>query len=101
MNNAPKNAFHEVLDVEYGNDMRLGLPAASLAQFDRRMAALAHMTGGNGFRTPKKAARLFADGTTRGERKRKARDAANARVSEVRKPEFMHRAARIRLSEAA
>lgn len=95
-----KNAFQEVLEAEYGKDTHLGIPSLSLAHFDRRMATMSAMRQGNGFQTEKKATRRFADGTTRGDRKSKAREAANARVSEDRAPRFMHRAARLWASEA-
>ena len=101
MNIAPtKNAFQKVIEAEHENDYRLGMPATSQVHFDRRMNAMSQMTGGNGFPTPAKATRVFADGTTRGDRKRKDRAATNARVSENRDPQFMHSAARARLAAA-
>lgn len=91
-----KNAIQRVIEAEHENDYRLGMPSTSQVHFDRRMNAMSQMTGGNGFGTPKKSVRTFADGTTRGDRKKKARAASAARVSEHRDPQFMHSAARIR-----
>lgn len=59
-------------------------------RLNQLIADRARMTGGNGFREFPKPIRVYPDGTTRGERKRKARDLANARVSEARAPEFRH-----------
>lgn len=94
-------AFNDALAAEYGDDIKLGAPAKSRAQFDRRMAAMAAMTGGNGFRTPGKQPKTDAQGLTRGDRKRKARAIANSRVSETRLPQFMHAVARARLGVSA
>jgi hypothetical protein len=57
---------------------------------DALMAERAAMTGGRGFRQFPKAIRKYADGATRGDRKRAARATANAKVSEDRAPEFRH-----------
>lgn len=77
MQNRP-NAFERVLIREYGEDRFLGMPARDRMHHDRRMNEMAQMTGGRGFRTPSKAVRRFADGTTCGERKRQRRETANA-----------------------
>lgn len=77
MQNRP-NAFQRVLSREYGEDRLLGMPARDRMHHDRRMNEMAQMTGGRGFRTPAKEVRRFADGTTRGDRKRKRRETANA-----------------------
>lgn len=90
--------FDKIVADEYANDTRLGLPSTDSAHHSRRMNAMSTMRNGNGFRTPSKGVRKFADGTTRGERKQKARLAANARVSEAREPEFMHSVARRRIT---
>jgi len=82
MQNRP-NAFQRVLSREYGEDRLLGMPARDQMHHDRRMNAMAQMTGGRGFRTPAKEVRRFADGTTRGERKRQRRSAANATIRAV------------------
>ena len=96
-----KNAFQKVIEAEHKNDYRLGMPAASQVHYDRRLNAMSQMTGGNGFPTPAKSIRVFADGTTRGDRKRKARADANARVSEMRDEQFMHSAARLGIGATA
>lgn len=56
----------------------------------RLLSERATMIGGRGFRQYPKPTRTFADGTTRGDRKRAARAAANAKVSEQRAPEYRH-----------
>ena len=89
-------AFDKVLAAEYGDDTRLGMPAKDKAHGLRRLAAMERMTGGKGFRTPAKEPPTDANGLTRGQRKRKERAVAMARVSEDRDPEYMHSAARIR-----
>ncbi|WP_313666141.1 hypothetical protein [Shinella sp.] len=102
MNIAPtKNAFQKALEAEYDDDYRLGMPSRDVVHQSRRLNAMSQMTGGNGFPTPAKATRVFADGTTRGDRKRKARAATNARVSENRDAQFMHSAARVRAGAVA
>lgn len=97
MNQNKRNIFTKLVEAEYASDTKLGSPAADKAASERRMNAMSAMTGGRGFCVPPKAVRVFSDGTTRGLRKRAARFAANARVSEARAPEFMHSAARNRL----
>lgn len=62
-----KNAFQKAIEAEYGDDTRLGMPSTDRVHQSRRLNAMAQMTGGNGFQTPSKATRVFADGTTRGE----------------------------------
>ncbi|QWY83258.1 hypothetical protein [Rhizobium phage RHph_X2_25] len=91
------NIFNKIVADEYANDTRLGMPSTDTTHFLRRMNAMAIMRGGNGFRTPAKATRTYSDGTTRAERKEKARLAANAAVSEERSYLHMHSAARRRL----
>lgn len=90
------SAFNKVLQTEYGDDTRLGMPAKDSAHRLRRLAAMERMTGGNGFRIPAIKPRTDADGLTRGQRKRKARVIAMERVTENRAPEYMHSAARMR-----
>lgn len=89
-----KNVFEKVAQREHENDTKLGLPSTDAAHFDRRMHLMSSITGGNGWSKLPKEARKFADGTTRGDRRRALRAAANARVSENRLPIFMHSAAR-------
>lgn len=64
--------------------------AADGMDMQRLLNERSTVTGGNGFRVPPKQPRVFADGTTRGDRKRAARLAANAKVSERRAPEYRH-----------
>ncbi|AYM05698.1 hypothetical protein [Agrobacterium tumefaciens] len=91
-----KNVFEKLAQREHENDTKLGLPSTDCAHFDRRMHLMSSLTGGNGWSKMPKETRKFADGTTRGDRKRALRAAANAKVSEERLPMFMHSAARRR-----
>lgn len=91
-----KNVFEQIAQREHENDTKLGMPSTDSAHFDRRMHLMSIMTGGKGFSSFPKEIRKFADGTTRGDRKRAARAAANAKVSEERLPIYMHSAARAR-----
>ncbi|CDI08794.1 hypothetical protein [Agrobacterium pusense] len=91
-----KNVFDKLAQREHENDTKLGMPSTDAAHFDRRMHLMSVLTGGDGFSNFQKEVRKFADGTTRGDRKRAARDAANAKVSEHRLPIYMHSAARRR-----
>jgi len=77
----------------------LGMPSTDLMHKARRLTIMERMTGGNGFSALKKEVRTYSDGTTRGERKRAARERANAAVSEDRAPQFMHSTARRKLHE--
>lgn len=95
------NIFNKIVADEYANDTTLGLPSTDTMHFLRRMNAMSTMRGGNGFRTPAKEPKKDAQGLTRGQRKEKARLAANARVSEERELEFMHGAARRRVTGEA
>lgn len=101
MFNKLSNAFRRVVKKEHASDTLLGCPAEDQAAYDRRMAVMSQMTGGNGFSKFAAPVRRFDDGTTRGERKRKARAIANSKVSETRAKKFMHSYARRWLSEAA
>lgn len=92
-----RNVFQRILEREHANDTRLGIPLYGEAQ-QRRLDTMSRMTGGNGFRTPPAESTKDAQGRTRGNRKRALREAAMARVSEVREPQFMHSAARRRLA---
>lgn len=91
-----KNVFEKLAQREHENDTKLGMPSADPAHFDRRMHLMSALTGGKGFSNQPKELRKFSDGTTRGDRKRAARAAANAKVSETRLPMYMHSAARAR-----
>ncbi|NTA48186.1 hypothetical protein G6L34_08770 [Agrobacterium tumefaciens] len=91
-----KNVFEKLAQREHENDTKLGMPSTDPAHLDRRMHLMSVLTGGKGFSNQPKEPRKFADGTTRGDRKRAARYAANAKVSEHRLPIYMHSAARRR-----
>lgn len=88
--------FHKALEAEYADDTKLGMPSKDEGHRVRRLAAMERMTGGRGFTKPAKEPRKDAQALTRGDRKRTARAATNAKVDETREPQFMHRAARIR-----
>lgn len=62
------NIFDRLIARETEQDTRLGCPAGSPEAIERRMNALARMTGGNGFRTPKRGPKISKGGTTRKER---------------------------------
>lgn len=93
-------AFDAVVAREHENDTKLGMPSTDAGHFHRRMAVMQQMTGGAGFSPMPKEPRKDAQGMTRGDRKRALREAANAKVSEIRDPEYMHSAARRRLVAA-
>lgn len=97
------NVFEALANREHQFDTHLGMPSMSLAHFDRRRTLMETMASGKGWGKQKKEVRRFADGTTRGDRKRIARERANAAVSEERLVQFMHSAARRRfeMREAA
>lgn len=88
--------FQKALEAEYADDTKLGMPSRDEGHRARRLAVMERMTGGRGFERPAKEPRKDAQGRTRGDRKRAARAAANAKVSEAREPQFMHSSARIR-----
>lgn len=88
--------FDKLVGAERANDAGLGMPATDDGHFHRRMVLMAAMRGGKGFPTPKAGVTARANGMTRGEMKRAARAAANAKVNETRAPEYMHSAARRR-----
>ncbi|MBO0129135.1 hypothetical protein [Agrobacterium burrii] len=96
-----KNVFEKLAQREHENDTKLGMPSTDAAHFDRRMHLMSSITGGNGWSKLPKEPRKFADGTTRGVRKRAARAAANSKVSENRLPIYMHSAARRRAAADA
>ncbi|HCV70563.1 MAG TPA: hypothetical protein DHE23_01775 [Agrobacterium sp.] len=91
-----KNIFVDMAQREHENDTKLGMPSTDAAHFDRRMHLMSVLPGGNGWSKLPREPRKFADGTTRGDRKRAASAAANAKVSEERPPMFIHSAARRR-----
>lgn len=94
------NPFAKILNAESVSATRLGNPSEDYASQQRRLTAMATMTGTHGFRVPPVEPKTDAQGKTRGDRKRKAYATAMAKVSETRAPQFMHSAAR-RKREAA
>ncbi len=84
------NIFTDLATREHDNDTKLGMPSTSLEHHIRRLTLMERIAGGKGWRTPAKELRKFSDGTTRGQRKRLARERANAKVSEQRTNEFRH-----------
>ncbi|MEZ2132514.1 MULTISPECIES: hypothetical protein [unclassified Sinorhizobium] len=92
------NIFNEIVAEEYANDTKLGMPSTDAAHHSRRMNVMSKMTGGNGFRIPAKQPAPRANGKTRGEMKREARERANAAVNEARELRFLHSAARKRIT---
>lgn len=84
------NIFSSLANREHANDSKLGMPSTSYEHFIRRKTLMEKLAGGKGWRVPAKEVRKFADGTTRGQRKRLAKERANAKVSEERPKEFRH-----------
>ncbi|RWN51427.1 MAG: hypothetical protein EOS04_24460 [Mesorhizobium sp.] len=91
------NALSRIITAEAVAVTRLGNPSQDYAAQQRRLTAMATMTGTHGFRVPQIEPKTDAQGLTRGDRKRAARAAASAKVSETRAPQFMHSAARRQL----
>lgn len=87
------NIFNEIVAGEHANDTKLGLPSTDPTHAARRRTIMEHMAGGNGWRTPPKEPKRDAQGLSRGDRKRLARERANAKVSESRDRQFMHASA--------
>lgn len=90
------NIFTDLANREHENDSKLGMPSTSYEHHVRRLTLMENLAGGKGWGKPKKELRKFADGTTRGQRKRALREATNAKVSESRPFLFLHSAARAR-----
>ncbi|MEV4606154.1 hypothetical protein MRBLMR1_001094 [Neorhizobium sp. LMR1-1-1.1] len=90
------NIFTDLANREHENDSKLGMPSTSYEHRVRRKTLMEKLAGGKGWRNPKKELRKFANGTTRGQRKRALRAVFDAKVSEDRPYLFMHSAARAR-----
>lgn len=90
------NIFTDLANREHENDSKLGMPSTSYEHHIRRKTLMERLAGGNGWGKPKKDVRKFADGTTRGQRKRALRAVFDAKVSEDRPHIYMHSAARRR-----
>lgn len=93
-------ALAKILNAEAIAVTRLGNPSEDYGAQQRRLTAMATMTGTHGFRVPPLDPKTDAQGLTRGDRKRKAYAAAMANVTETRAPQFMHSAARHKLENA-
>jgi hypothetical protein len=85
------NIFDKVVADYHANDFKLGMPSTDEGHFARRLAVMARLTGGKGFSNHAKEPAVRANGKTRGQMKREAREAANAKVSESRESQFLHR----------
>lgn len=90
------NIFTDLANREHENDSKLGMPSTSYEHHVRRKTLMEKLAGGKGWRVPPKDVRKFADGTTRGQRKRALRAVFDAKVSESRPFLFLHSAARAR-----
>lgn len=64
------NIFNKILADRGDREECLGSPLRDPMAIARRQNFFATLTGGNGFRTPKKALRTDAQGLTRGQKKR-------------------------------
>lgn len=73
------NIFRRLVAKEWNKATRLGCPAGSDAESLQRRGAMA-LLNPNGFRTPPKIPRVDSQGLTRGDRKRAARQATNAKI---------------------
>ncbi|MGG7534639.1 hypothetical protein [Rhizobium sp. 12,4] len=93
-------AFQQALADHHANDFKLGMPSTDEGHFARRLILMERLTGGKGFRSPAKEPAPRANGKTRGEMKREARERANVAVSEARPFQHMHSAARRRVLTA-
>jgi hypothetical protein len=88
------NIFQRISASEQENDFKLGMPSTDEAHHARRLTVMETLTGGKGFRIPAKEPAIRGNGKTRGEAKREARAAADAKVSEYRDRQFRHSSAR-------
>lgn len=94
------NIFDQAVADYHANDFKLGMPSTDEGHRVRRLTVMEKLTGGKGFRQPAKEPAVRANGKTRGEMKREARERANANVSEARSYQHMHSAARRRVLDA-
>jgi hypothetical protein len=62
--------FSNILFKEALRSARLGMPSADEGERLRRVNMMSNSTGGRGFRVPPTEPRVYADGKTRGQRKR-------------------------------
>lgn len=91
------NIFQRISASEQANDFKLGMPSTDEAHRARRLTLMETLTDGKGFRIPAKEPKRNAAGLSRGDRKRIARSAADAKVSESRPYIHLHSAARRRV----
>lgn len=89
--------FNAIAAREHANDTKLGMPSTDPMHYARRRTIMEKLAGGKGWRTDPKEPKKDAQGLTRGDRKRAARERANAKVSEHRDYELLNSAARRRL----
>lgn len=92
------NIFDAIAASEHANDTKLGMPSTDPMHAARRRTIMERLAGGKGWRTAPKLPATRDDGTTRGDRKRIAREIANGHVGEARDPEFMHSSARRKIA---
>jgi hypothetical protein len=64
------NIFESIMKTTHDAETSLGHPLRDPMAIERRLTHFAQMTGGKGFRTPKKEPVKNAQGLTRGDRKR-------------------------------
>lgn len=81
---AKLHIFDVMALAEHIDDHLLGYPPRSKEAMERKISHFASLTGGKGFRTPKKEPRVYANGKTRGEMKREARFETNQRIIDQR-----------------
>lgn len=67
------NIFRKLLAFDAENETKLGIPLTDPAARERRMNTMFTIRAGKGFRQQPMEPRIWGDGTTRGERKRKLR----------------------------
>jgi hypothetical protein len=76
------NIFQKIMQDQGKLERSLGNPLRDPAAIERRLNVMATMTGGKGFPIPPKTPRVDAQGRTRGERKRAARQAMLTKIAE-------------------
>ncbi|SDJ25862.1 hypothetical protein SAMN05428983_0860 [Agrobacterium fabrum] len=64
------NIFDKIVGDQAALETSLGAPLRDTMAIQRRLTHFAALTGGRGFRTPKKVPKVDAQGMTRGDRKR-------------------------------
>ncbi|TGT76190.1 MULTISPECIES: hypothetical protein [unclassified Mesorhizobium] len=79
--------FNKILGDAAAIETRLGIPSRDGAEAERRAQRMFMMTGGRGFRVYPNEPRVYADGKTRGQKKRAARAVALAKEVERQQAE--------------